>query len=274
MEDRAVKYAGYPRVATKDAFNNVQGSFTALFEVLLRRLLGLSPTELRSAPFDQEARETGRNEEIEAVQSVFPASRFDSDSSILSVPLGTAPATFNIMYAADHPYPESARLPPYYISSTALPPYVRLHLTAEIARALFPNGERSEGEGICFDAIEAAESAWNKIEVDGPPKIEDVLYYLLPPRAVDSKVVAPPLTGKTRPSARVHRGDTRSNVQILREFENLRSQKAYKIMEEQRSHLPAWASQAAIVKMIQDNQVIIVVGETGEIACYWSEHGH
>jgi hypothetical protein len=266
MEDRAVKDAGYPRMATKEAFGHVMGSFSTVFEVLLRRLLGLPHLEFGLEAFDQGARDASREGELEAVQSVFPTATFDSGTSILSVPLVTAPATFNLIYAAHHPYPESTRLPPYYITSASLPPYVRLHLTAAIALAISPNGARFEGEGICFNAIEAAETAWGLIAENGPPKMEEVLCHLLPaPRALANKVATEPLKGQARPVARNHRGDTRSSDQIRREFENLRSQKAYKVIEEQRSHLPAWNIRDIIVQMIQGNQVIVVVGETGMV---------
>ena len=264
MEDRAVKDAGYPRMATKEAFEQIHGDLSTVFEVLLRRLLGLPPAEVASELFDQEARDAGREGELEAVQSVYPNASFDSGTSILSVPLTMAPATLNIIYATEHPYPESTRFPPYYVTSATLPPYIRLHLTAEIARAVSPNGERFEGEGICFNAIEAAEAAWNTIEENGHPKLEDVLHHLLPPPpALSNKMISEPLKGRARPVKRGHGGDNRSNDQIRREFENLRLQKAYKAMEEQRSRLPAWASQNEIIQTIQDNQVIIVVGETG-----------
>ncbi|KIM31725.1 hypothetical protein M408DRAFT_317990 [Serendipita vermifera MAFF 305830] len=264
MEDRAVKDAGYPRIAVKEAFEQVGDNFSAVFEVLLQRLLGLPTVNIDSGDFYKETRDIGRDGEREAVQSVFPDATFDPGTSILSVPLATVPATLNVIYADEHPYPDSTRLPPYYITSSTLPPYLRLHLTAVIAQAVSPNGERFEGEGICFNAIEAVEAAWIAIEESGPPKMDEVLRNLLPvPPVPVNKPINEPITGKARPVKRGQGRDTRTNDQILKEFENLRSQKAYKAMEEQRSRLPAWASQREIVQMIQDNQVIIVVGETG-----------
>jgi len=57
--------------------------------------------------------------------------------------------------------------------------------------------------------------------------------------------------------------DTRSDEQILKEFNEVKEGPKYKSMFVQRQKLPAWASQEEIVKVIGGSRVVVVVGETG-----------
>jgi ATP-dependent RNA helicase DHX57 len=265
IEDKAVKEAGYPRAATKSAMKSVDNEPETVFEMLAYKLTGLEVPQTSIQEFDQESREVGRQSEIEAVQAVFPSATYDSETSTLSIPCSTAPVTFHIIYTKLHPYPESSRLPPFYISSNSVPAYIRLHLTSLVFTAVSPNGERYENEGICFNAVEALEAGWEALEANGPPKLEDVLRNLLPSPSKDAppeEVQLP--TGKAKSSARSKPIDPRTDKRILEDFQALKNSKAYKEMEEARKRLPAWESREEIKQMIDENQVIIVVGETGK----------
>jgi hypothetical protein len=242
-----------------------------VFEVLARKLVDLPPlnsnAEVREDSYDEEARKIGRDGELEAVQSVFPNASFDESRQTLSIPFSTAPATFNIIYPSYHSYPEGERLPPFFISSPTLPPYLRLHLTAEITRAVAsgPDGTRYSGESVCFNAIEIGDTTWQAIEENGPPDLAEVLKHLMPPRTIvrQAEVAAVP-QGKPKPQVQRGKGDRRSDKEVLEEFERLKRTPPYQAMEERRKELPAWNSRADLVEMIRENQVVIVVGETGQ----------
>jgi len=133
-----------------------------------------------------------------------------------------------------------------------------------IAETLFPNGQRVEDEGMCFNAVEAALTAWSEIEGDMPPKLEDVLRNLAPPpkeRTIRDPVQS--LKGKPRATLRRAARDTRSDETVFREFMELKRKPAYQEMEAQRRRLPAWEFKNELVETIRKNQVTIIVGETG-----------
>ncbi|CAG8730938.1 9404_t:CDS:2, partial [Acaulospora colombiana] len=246
-----------------DVMKNVDGEPETVFETLAYKLTGVSPPQVTLQEFDQDSREMGRQSEIEAVQAVYPSATYDSETSILSIPCLTAPVSFHVIYPKLHPYPETTRIPPFYISSNSISPYIRLHLTSVVFSAIAPNGERYENESICFNAIEALEAGWEAVEANGPPKLEDVLRNLLPPptkTAASEEMQLP--TGKAKSTSRSKSLDSRTDQHILEEFQTLKASKAYKVMEEARKRLPAWDNREKIKQMIIENQIIIVVGET------------
>ncbi|CAG7853684.1 DExH-box ATP-dependent RNA helicase DExH1 {ECO:0000305} {ECO:0000305} [Serendipita indica DSM 11827] len=263
MEDRAVKEAGYPRLIVNECIEECPDNLDLVFELLTHRLLGLSNPSFVDE-YDRELCKAARNEELEAIQSVYPDVTFNEALSILTIPIEGTPATLNIIYSAHHPYPLGSRIPPFYVTSDTLPAYLRLYFVMRIAETLFPNGQRVEDEGICFNGVEAALVAWSEIEGDTPPKLEDVLRNLAPPRK--ERATRDPvqtLKGKPRRVARTGARDTRSDEVVLKEFTELKRRPAYQEMETQRKRLPAWEFKNELVETIRKNQVTIVVGETG-----------
>ncbi|CCA73631.1 related to helicases [Serendipita indica DSM 11827] len=262
MEDRAVKEAGYPRLIVNECIEECPDNLDLVFELLTHRLLGLSNPSFVDE-YDRELCKAARNEELEAIQSVYPDVTFNEALSILTIPIEGTPATLNIIYSAHHPYPLGSRIPPFYVTSDTLPAYLRLYFVMRIAETLFPNGQRVEDEGICFNGVEAALVAWSEIEGDTPPKLEDVLRNLAPPRK--ERATRDPvqtLKGKPRRVARTGARDTRSDEVVLKEFTELKRRPAYQEMETQRKRLPAWEFKNELVETIRKNQVTIVVGET------------
>lgn len=261
IEERAVRQAGYPRHAVKEALEVAGNSPETIFDHLLNRLVGSTISMPRSAQYDRGIRDAAREAEAEAVQAVYPEAIFDAKTSTLSVPLPAMPAILNMIYLENHPYPEGTQLPPLYISSETLPAYLRLYLTSSIAKTI----ERYDGEGCCFSAIEAASDAWKRLDESGYPDPQDVIHNMLPkPRPVSKQnEELPTIKGEQR-RTRAHREDTRSNEQVLKDFDVLKTSSAYKEMQEVRRKLPAWEHQERIIDAMDKNGAVIVVGETGK----------
>ncbi|KAG8836392.1 hypothetical protein FRC17_003302 [Serendipita sp. 399] len=240
LEDRAIKQAGYPRLVVKETLNALHGQIDTV--------------------------DTNRQEEIEAIQAIFPDASFDGKLLTLVIPLDPPTTSLNIIYPPSHPYPLSSRLPPYYISSSTLPGYQRLHLVACITREIAPLGQKQEGESICFNAIEVANNAIRDLEVNGTPNIDEVLQNLLPPpkpKPKPERRKEEQLSSRRANPRRPLITDTRAHEEILKEFRDLKTSNAYLAMEKQRMNLPAWNYKDQLVGMIERNRVTIVVGETG-----------
>ena len=263
-EERATREAGYPRLATKSASGKVDGRWDLILEVLSAQLTGFGPPNL-SMDVDIETRDMSRQEELEAVQAVYPDATFNDKTGVLSIPLPTAPAFLNIIYLPDHPYPEGVRVPPLYVTSSTMAPYIRLHLIAELVKQIAPQGVREAGDMICFTAVDLVDQVWQQIEESGPPDMAEVIKHLIPPPKLSGAPAEEPsasVKGPRKPK-RLKAVDTRSNEQILKEFNEVKEGPKYKSMLTQRQKLPAWASQEEIVKVIGRSRVVVVVGETG-----------
>lgn len=258
-------------------------------EMLGRKLLGLEiPQEIaaqiaESEPgIDVEERDTLRNEEIEALLSVHPEASMKDQT--LAIPIPESSLTLHIVYSPHHPYPFPGsttpyRVPPMYITSPKSPPYVRLHILSGLLSSLYNpsddadslHGVLETGQGIAFAAIDFASSLWIEMQQRGPPDVSEVMKHLLPPPDAKSSTPAPALpsapqapepTG-TRSKKRKAVGDERTDDRVLADFETMRSKPEYGKFLEQRQKLPAWGAQEDIIKVIEQNRVTIVVGETG-----------
>ena len=263
-EERATGEAGYPRLAVKTASEHVDGRWDLILELLSAQLTGVNPPDL-SMDVDIEMRNMSRQGELEAVQAVYPDATFNDKTGVLSIPLPTAPAFFNIIYSPEHPYPEGVRVPPLYITSSTMAPYVRLYLISELVKQIAPEGTREAGDNICFTAVDLLDHLWQQIENSGPPAMAEVIKYLMSsPKVSNGPVEEPLVSGKGRAKPKRPKAmDNRSDEQILKEFNEVREGPKYKSMLVQRQKLPAWASQEEIVKVIGGSRVVVVVGETG-----------
>jgi ATP-dependent RNA helicase DHX57 len=263
-EERATREAAYPRLAVKTASEQVDGRWDLILELLSAKMTGVDPPNL-SMDVDIEMRDMSRQGELEAVQAVYPDATFSDKTCILSIPLPTAPASLNIIYSPDHPYPEGARVPPLYITSSTMAPYVRLYLVSELVKQIAPKGIREAGDNICFTAVDLLDHAWQQIEESGPPDIAEVLKNLMPPPKVSTGPAEEPLVSVKGPSKskRFKVTDTRSDEQILKDFNEVQEGSKYKSMLIQRQRLPAWECREEIVKVIGHSRVVVVVGETG-----------
>lgn len=265
-EDRAVKEAGYPRLAVQEQMGLVQSDFNLVLELLVSKALGHDPPQLALQHIDVDSREAAWIAEREAVEAVYPDSSFDEKTGILSIQTPVAPLVFHLIYSSDHPYPESSRVPPFYITSTSVAPYVRLYLAMQLVKDIAPNGQREPGEGIAFTAVDILEQVWQQMEETGLPDLAEVMKNLIP--APKPKVAGPPVNDDFAPrnsarSNRRHATDCRSDQEVLADFRTVQESKAYREMLRQRQKLPAWDSRDEVIKKVGSNRVLVVVGETG-----------
>ncbi|KAG8923397.1 hypothetical protein FRC00_006311, partial [Tulasnella sp. 408] len=286
--ERATKEAGWPERSVQECLS-VSTDWGVLMEMLGRKLLGIEiPKDIaaqiaESGPgIGVEERDTLRNEEIEAVISVHPEASMKDQT--LAIPIPESPLTLHIIYSPHHPYPFPGsttpyRVPPMYITSPKTPPFVRLHVLSGLLSSLYSpsddtdslHGVLETGQGIAFAAIDFASSLWVEMQQRGPPDVSEVMKHLLPPPDAKSSTPTPALSSApqtpeptgARSKKRKAAGDERTDERVLADFETMRSKPEYGKFLEQRQKLPAWGAQDDIVKVIEQNRVTIVVGETG-----------
>ncbi|GAA5974236.1 hypothetical protein JCM11641_003345 [Rhodosporidiobolus odoratus] len=180
---------------------------------------------------------------------------------------------------------EPAHLPTFYLSSTSLPPYIRLHLLTLLSSSFLPSSPSSENGGTWLDLVEGgyggvvAEMVAFLEEhargvIDNPPDAREVLDRLRSPSERASASLASNLAGQRmtksassgpqRGGGRKRREPTpEEHVALKRQFEELQRTEGYQRMLEQRKRLPAWGMKERIVELIRKERVVIVCGETG-----------
>ncbi|KAG8880465.1 hypothetical protein FRB97_000766 [Tulasnella sp. 331] len=293
MQERAAKEAGWPPKAVRTCMTDVKGAdWAGLMEALGRKLVGmeLSPTSVDTPPgsINMTARDTSRAEEREAVLAVYPGSTYDATMDMVSIPIGdpSAGIMLHFLYPPGHPYPSPLcrRPPPMYITSSTVPPYVRLYFLSRVLSELHGLSFDSDsvnslhsvlqaGGQVGFACIEVIEMLWQDMldDIDGEhhPDVADVMNHLLPtpPRTASPSAADRGSNGARDRSDRAKKNvviDPRTEDQVLRDFQNARKdEKKYGEMMTQRMKLPAWDSRDEIVNLVQNNRVVVVVGETG-----------
>lgn len=301
MMERAAKEVGWPARAVTDAvrMSPLKGSnwdWDGLMEVLGRKLVGLTVEDgAIAAAADLEERDTSRAEEREAVMAVYPSATWDQATFTLSIPISgdnsesDQQVILNFIYPPNHPYPalQCDRAPPIYFTAAPsssishVPPYVRFHILSSILSDLYGISMDSQlkeimdsGGQVVFACIEMAEALWRELvvdDVDGEryPNVGEVMKHLLPPAEVGT-VEKKGNKAEKKSGQRGGRGardvriDPRSNEQVLKDYHEGRTdQRKFKEMMDQRMSLPAWNSREDIVRLVDKNRVVIVVGETG-----------
>ncbi|KAG8901099.1 hypothetical protein FRC00_009093 [Tulasnella sp. 408] len=285
---RATNEAGWPERSVQECLS-VSTDWGVLMEMLGRKLLGLEiPQNIvaqiaEAEPLiDAKERDTLRNEEIKALLSAYPEASMNDQTLVLPIPQSSL--TLHIIYSAHHPYPFPGsitpyRVPPIYITSPKSPPYVRLHILSGLLSSLYnPSGDGASlhgvletGRGIAFAAVDFASSLFVEMQQRGPPSVSEVMKHLLPPSDTKSFASAPVVScspQKPEPTGRSFKqrkpaGDERTDERVLADFESMRSKSEYGKFLEQRQKLPAWGAQDGIIKVIEQNRVTIVAGETG-----------
>ncbi|KAK0465451.1 P-loop containing nucleoside triphosphate hydrolase protein [Desarmillaria tabescens] len=185
------------------------------------------------------------------------------DEHQLILPLFTAPIQLCILYSAKR-FPRQDYMP-MYLTSSKVPAYVRLHMLSQLLRS---NELLDAGGGFCVTALSILDEEWAKIETNGPPSISTVFRHFSPRSEVASnleleEVPLAQATGRRR--GNLYSQDRRTAQQIKEEYESLRRTKKaqYEDIMAVRQKLPAFASKNEFLKKLEDNRVVVVVGETG-----------
>ena len=268
IEERAVKQAGWPAHVVHECTGDARllEEWALLVAALNRRLVGepWQGVTMQSHNDDLEERIT------EDEMTSMGASYADDHTFTLVMPLFLAPIQLNFVIPPGYVYNRSSRPPPMYITSSSVPAYVRLHLLAKLLAA-FEEGTISEStESICVTAMQVLEEHWAVLEDQGPPSLHDVMRHLVPPQVVrdiqvspDTDALANTTSKKPRNAARPSNRDSRSNADVMREFEATRQDDRYAELYATRRRLPAFASRDEFLATLERSRVVVVVGETG-----------
>jgi ATP-dependent RNA helicase DHX57 len=282
IEDKAVKEAGWPLQAVKECTvaPEVLRNWDLLMVKLGRKLAVLEDGDLD--PDNDHPPYSIESDEYEALGAHL------AEPGHLVVPLFSAPIEIHILFSDSKRFPRPGYLP-IYITSTTAPPYVRLHLLSRLLLGMQSSPHLEVGEGFCMAVMRIVEEAWAEIEDNGPPDIALVLKNIIrrPPRptptfdASTSNPTLAPNISKTRGN---HRPQTKTDTQIKQEFEALlqnkkvrsnldrhlyfvesltTSSKQYQQILEKRQKLPAFQAREDFLKKLENNRVVVVVGETG-----------
>ncbi|KAF2838029.1 ATP-dependent RNA helicase-like protein A [Patellaria atrata CBS 101060] len=140
-----------------------------------------------------------------------------------------------------------------------LPTYIRLSITKQ---ALKHAQSALLGQQIIFNIVDWLENEISNI-IDRPGRLRDVAAVSSLPDS-EYRVRESTTTGKQLPPKPVTwvKGSEKSK-RILAEWDNRQTTSRQQKMLKARESLPAWALQNDIVNVINNNQVIIISGETG-----------
>ncbi|KNZ80627.1 Putative DEAH-box ATP-dependent helicase [Termitomyces sp. J132] len=263
IEDKAVKEAGWPAHAVKacTAIPTLSLNWDLLLVALGRRLIGKQWTQTSDSEVDNTSPFEINVDEVEAMGGFF------SDTRELVIPLFSAPIQIHILTSSDKGYPRP-NFSPMYITSTSTSAYVRLHLLSCLLLEMRSDYFVEFGEGFCMAVMRVLEAEWAKIQDNGPPDISVVLVHFIPQAlSVHNLAMSTPEVPSMTPRA-VRRGaslrrDLRTDQQIKQEFEAICRQEKYSEMLTVRCKLPAFSVKEAFLKQLQQNRVVVVVGETG-----------
>jgi hypothetical protein len=221
-------------------------------------------------PDDGDAKEHITEDETESMGATYA----DDHTFTLVMPLFLAPIQLNFVIPPGYSYNRSSRPPPMYVTSSAVPAYVRLHLLAKLLDAFKHGAIEESTESICVSAMEILEEHWASLEDQGPPNMYDVLKHLVPSQEirdpeVDLTADAPTkgtskgTSWKPRNKSSSAGRDLRSDTEIAREFDAVRQDVRYAKMYETRCRLPAFSSKDDFLATLERSRVVVVVGETG-----------
>ncbi|KAK7058527.1 putative ATP-dependent RNA helicase ucp12 [Paramarasmius palmivorus] len=261
VEDKAVKVAGWPPHLVKECTSDsrLAENWDLLTAALGKRLVGAEIGDLFD-PTPVDGHYTIDSDESVALGADL------QDPSHLIMPLFSAPASLHV-HISEGVYPRPG-LTPVYITSTSIPPYIRLHLLAQLVLAMNTPEFIQPGEGFCMAAMRVLEDAWATIESNGPPEMSEVLKYILPSREAELPSTAEEEPDIPRSTARKHtrasrRRDQRTEQEVKAQFEALVQTPQYQKLFAVREKLPSFSAKNQFLAMLDTHRVVVVVGETG-----------
>lgn len=291
--DKCVKKAGFPRGAVERVVDELkQGAVTdaQVLDFLGRRLCGWEKEEQgwgvdeydawTGDESEEEEREVVRLEEKTILSSVLGAERYTETSATefsvsVTPPDGGDDLALNIIFSRASPYPSSrfpCNPPSFYLTSSTLPAYIRLHLHAAVLRA-FRDPERPDlrslleqgAGGAVYAMLEILEEQL-PLAVEQPPDVVEVMRYLVPaPDVEEVEERAGQVRGKKREQRKGRRRDpTAADQEAVRQRRQaMWAKPGWEVMLKSRMKLPAWTERERIMKLLETNRVLIVVGEVG-----------
>ncbi|ODN98303.1 ATP-dependent RNA helicase A [Cryptococcus wingfieldii CBS 7118] len=290
--DKLVKQAGFPRKPVEVILAEEECESAAL-DKLGRRLCGWEEGEdgwgveeygsgwIAGDEGAEEERKQHREEEVMALSAVL-GERFEevstSEYTIHITPeFSNTPDSIDLHIIFDEvsPYPSAqhpTHAPTFYLSSETLPAYIRLHLHAQLMRQ-FRDPERhdlrsvleSGWGGAVLSMVEYLETTLQEA-VDRPPDVGEVTKYLAP--KVEELVPEVRAVQKRKVQQARNRGEKRKPTvedeeRVKRRRQAMLDHREYEAMMDVRMNLPAWKERNSITDALEQNRVLVVVGETG-----------
>lgn len=271
---------GFPLAACDEALDEGVNDEIKALQVLQWRLVHGDeerPPEPDPAAFDLEELETGRLEEITALESIFDT-RFEKTAEfayrILIPPRNdadgivsgrgkekqSAPVYLEVQIPPESAYPHV--LPILIIRSEGLPAYIKLAAMKELLREAEADFIGMPMVYMCTDWLDA--HLWDIVE--HPPKLREVTegFTRIQLGAGDSK----PKVFRTRNRNPTSQGHSRkepreSSEALLAALRRMHASSAYQPIKQVREKLPAHGFNNIIIEAVRKNQVVIVSGETG-----------
>ncbi|KAK0481842.1 P-loop containing nucleoside triphosphate hydrolase protein [Armillaria novae-zelandiae] len=256
--EKATKEAGWPVHVVRECLSDSRliNSWDLLVATLCQRLIGEDVTRL----FDESKALSPYEINLDDVEGLGGHAKEHQ----LILPLFTAPIQLHILYSAKK-FPRQDYTP-MYLTSSKIPAYVRLHMLSQLLRS---DELLDAGGGFCVTALSILDEEWANIEANGPPSISTVFQHFSRRSEVVSNleledVSLTQATGRRRGNHYYYQ-DRRTDQQIKEEYERLRRTKKaqYDGIMAVRQRLPAFASKHEFLKKLEDNRVVVVVGETG-----------
>lgn len=299
---------GFPRDVVGTAMTQAQGREGVAVDLMGRRLVGwsgdahdvpgLSEEALlehllaEGSSDDQTELEERRKDEIEGLEGIF-GDRFrrtDVGVEILASETRRRPGVaqdqviLRVLFHERSSYPSPAseptadapnpflHLPTFYVYSSTLPAYIRLHLTALLAQQFaHPDHEdwldlvRAGFGGVVGEMANFLMESYQAV-IDNPPDARAVLANFAPKQqAVVAGVASKKNANQGGRGGRARRppATPQAHAALQRHLEANARKKGYAEMLAIREKLPAWSMKDEIVDLIANNRVVIVSGETG-----------
>ena len=292
LADKLVRQAGFPRKAVERVLSN-EGRESVALDILGRRLCGWGieeggwgAQEYAAWNGDDAAdtlRQTAREEESLAIEAVL-GDRYRKTSPIeLEIKIDNASddqITLHIVFDQASPYPSLAypTYPPsFYITSSTLPAYMRLHLHASLLRQ-FRDPERhdlisvleSGTGGAALSMVEYLESALPEV-VHKPPDVGEVTKYLVPKAeemVKDPQALIRKAKQQIKGPPKRRAPTTEDEEEMGRRKKMMNDSPAYKSILMERERLPAWKERDHITSALEAHRVMVIVGEVrGTFLC-------
>lgn len=269
IEDLAIKEAGFPAHVVKEhiADPNLGEDLVLLISALSRRLVGKDVGEPFKASANLESSCHGIRDQTDEIGAL--GARF-VDRCHIVMPLFSGPVELHVVLPPETC--DDRSLPALYVGSPSVPPYIRLHLLAQLLYAAERKDFIEPGEGFLIAAMRVLEDHWAQIETNGPPEMSTIVGHLVTPRAVPQVLDIPYDGPIDKESRRVMRRksryvyDDRSDEQVKRDFKNTCETRIYAEMLASRQRLPAFSVKHRFLDVLDKHRTVVVVGETGEAA--------
>ncbi|KAF9454218.1 P-loop containing nucleoside triphosphate hydrolase protein [Macrolepiota fuliginosa MF-IS2] len=240
IEDKATKEAGWPTYIIQEYTTDptIFGDWPLLLVKLGKRLLGIQadgdgPPDL--PPFHL------NEDELQSLGAEL------LEDGHYALPSFTAPMTLHVFFNASHKYPRPYYAP-MFITSNQLPPYIRLHVLSCILSMLYcASGTEAAEESFGISLMRIMDEEWARVEDEGPPDVSTVMAHMLPVRKTTATILTPPKVIEKK----VQTANQTSHANIPERI------------TETRKRLPAFQARKDFLNILSNNQVVIVVGETG-----------